>query len=556
MALRLDPMTGQMVEEDEDPALGLPARPMAPLEQGPGAAAPAAPPPQVPGVVVQPPPDETHTRTSGWERKGPQENRTFVEADPGVTATREKLAEAQGKQVEALKQEHTAALQKHDADIEAAEAQRKKLEAEAEAERKRTEENSRAVAAAMAEDKRRQAEMEKAGNITSYWADRSTGSRVLAGILVGLSSWAHSRMGGQGPSPAYKILQDAIAQDHELKLQRFRASKDYQALSAEEKKNAETEYDRQLTREDRAKEKLATAQAGIHAKKSARPGLVAGHEKLVAELEAKNAENDLKDRQFYAVKVTREGEQRTQRGGSTDTFNVRSASAAGGQLKPSSEDLSSVASLSGSITGLRQTADLIDKNPKAWSEVRQNNLDWRRVEAAEAKIPGAKMVRGVGQLTGVANVAPEEGLKSVDAKAVHRQVTATREAIAKMSGGVITDSDRTSADNRLALAAVSEPREAAKLLREVASDLGPKLDLILQNRQIAVPAGVLPTEKGKPAPEKPTEKPKATSTDIKPRSKDAAEWITGARRWLDGDGKKASAAARAKVRARIQELSR
>ena len=58
--------------------------------------------------------------------------------------------------------------------------------------------------------------------ITDYWADRSTGSRIMSAITIGLAGFGQSISGQQGPNPAVQMLQADM--DRDLKIKQERAA--------------------------------------------------------------------------------------------------------------------------------------------------------------------------------------------------------------------------------------------------------------------------------------------------------------------------------------------
>lgn len=165
------------------------------------------------------------------------------------------------------------------------------------------------------------------------------------------------------------------------------------------------------------------------------------------------------------------------------------------RLNPSTEDLAGVNNAADAIKRLDRTLGVIDQDPKAWGEYRQNNLSWKKSQAMD-NIPGLKQLRAGAQVVGAANVAPEQGLKSENAKDIHRAIDQLRTSIAKGFGGVITTGDRDAADSLLALAAVSEPKAAQRLLLQAREKLVNGVRFTISNRKMAVPEGVLPPAGG------------------------------------------------------------
>lgn len=73
---------------------------------------------------------------------------------------------------------------------------------------------------------RRAAEMEKAGDIRSLWADQSTPTRILKGIAAAISNGAVARIGGTGMGPVAMQIQKEIENDLGIKKSRLQTAID------------------------------------------------------------------------------------------------------------------------------------------------------------------------------------------------------------------------------------------------------------------------------------------------------------------------------------------
>lgn len=135
---------------------------------------------------------------------------------------------------------------------------------------------------------------------------------------------------------------------------------------------------------------------------------------------------------------------------------------ANGGLGPNGKPLASEAAdrvglLNGGLDNLNRLESIIKENPNAWNEYRANMANWKQAEAAD-KIPGAKQLRAAGQATGMVNVSPDQGLKSLAAKEIHRLNEELKSALAKARGGAITAADADAIEREQAMLSTT-PKE-------------------------------------------------------------------------------------------------
>jgi hypothetical protein len=126
--------------------------------------------------------------------------------------------------------------------------------------------------------------------------------------------------------------------------------------------------------------------------------------------------------------------------------------------------------------------DQIKKDPAAWKEYRDNNESWQRAEAAK----GSHLInpiRTIGQISGFANVAPEQGLTTDSARTLHQRQEKLNTGIAKGFGGVITEGDRAAAASQQGNLSL-DPAQKIKQLKELRDSVEAKRNEYISNRGV------------------------------------------------------------------------
>jgi hypothetical protein len=158
---------------------------------------------------------------------------------------------------------------------------------------------------------------------------------------------------------------------------------------------------------------------------------------------------------------------------------VTGAGAGGGH--PTGTDVEHVNRLQTDLANLDRTIETIRSNPKAWKEYRDNAEAWKRKEAAGQNSSTYRGARGFFQGVGIADVTPDQGLKTDAGREVHKGMEAVTTSVAKSYGGVITESDRGAANASIATLG-SDPQQALKTLQQIRGNLTASRDNFLRNR--------------------------------------------------------------------------
>jgi hypothetical protein len=158
------------------------------------------------------------------------------------------------------------------------------------------------------------------------------------------------------------------------------------------------------------------------------------------------------------------------------------------------EDVKATNQLDGDIEKLNRTINQIQQKPSAWNEYRANTENWMRKEKMGEGVVG-KVVRPLAQGAGMADIAPEQGLKTDAGRAVHQGMAQVQTSIAKGYGGVITEGDRSAAGSELAQLGLT-PKQAVETLSRTR-------DMLIKNRDAFRQRGVQPPSPAAPAPIQP-----------------------------------------------------
>lgn len=149
---------------------------------------------------------------------------------------------------------------------------------------------------------------------------------------------------------------------------------------------------------------------------------------------------------------------------------------------PNAVDFKELARLDGDLKNIDRAIATIQKDPKAWMGYRNNQERWQRQEVASGAGGSTTLyggVRRIGQGLGIADVAPEQGLKTDNEKLLQQVMTGAKNSIAKGYGGVITESDRQSAGSEMSELA-QDPAQQIQTLLRVRERLQTGKDLFIQ----------------------------------------------------------------------------
>lgn len=467
MPRKFNPATGQW-EEDLTPPAGL-------MNAQPPPVAPATPP-VVPPVSIFPPKPASETSTV----------RT-VES-PQSAAARTQLAVARGANAnaqEALGATEAAeatALQPVAADkvktLEQAQADAAAVKAETE--RKRAEHLSGRKAQIEDEAKAQV----KSGNAKEDLLGDGWGA-FLAALLQGIGQAAHQLGGGQGASPAERVLDKRIAGHKEKLLAEWQAKKDVRELKDKDFAAYEqAQRDKQEEISKDVQKQLAIYQARIEKvsaqfapEKKARMT-----EAGIAATRAADAKEDLDAASRFDMKIA---------------HTERSADPAAALAKPpptaSTEDVEKVKGNEEAARDLEELAEKIEKAGKSWKNLQDADMKQQREERGnikgygvgaiagniESQLP-AGLYRAVGATPG--GVSVEDKLRDDKAaQDIWRGIEAVKTKIAKGYGGAITGPDAQRAGAELGVQG-QDTEGMAATLRKRASDHRAKAEEMRRQR--------------------------------------------------------------------------
>lgn len=307
--------------------------------------------------------------------------------------------------------------------------------------------------------------------------------RAFGAALMGIGDAAANAIAvQQGRAPSSNTFREVINQDFQLQRERIERLDDKVAMARTGLKDAEAAREQMLAQVDaRAAATYKRLEALGRARLSAMKLGKVDIDGNAAILEARKEEQEARARAIAGLtkKIQGPTEQITDR---------RTAEAK--PPTPGAEDVSNANRLQNDITKLERTIEMIEKNPDAWNEYRANDESWRRTEAgSKNKLVGT--VRAVGQIAGLADIAPEQGLKGGEAKVIHQGMAQTKTGIAKGYGGVITEPDRQAADSELASLNNSAKEQAASL-RKVLDLYRKNLEAYQTNRGVRLPGAAMP----------------------------------------------------------------
>lgn len=308
-------------------------------------------------------------------------------------------------------------------------------------------------------------------------ANRSTGDKIMSRIALALTAGANAYLGIPGNELADRLQHD-VAMDFERQKIALHSKEQIAKWKKEGVKDLYDKLQMELGALD-VKHGKALAAVG---KKAEAMALRAG----VPEAQARQNVVTAKTAEGEAAKNL-EAQQRYERHANSrkDSSSSTQVTSAHGTVKPGSEDVKATTDVDDGIKTLDRLIADIEKHPQAWNEYRGNVEDWKRSEAI-SKVPVVGQGRAVAQGVGGANVAPEQGLKTAEAKRIHQQQESLNTALAKKMGGVITEGDVARVMTQQSNMALS-PKEKLEQLKQF------KEDLIARRKAYEGNRGVLPS---------------------------------------------------------------
>jgi hypothetical protein len=304
-----------------------------------------------------------------------------------------------------------------------------------------------------------------------FYSSERGGNKVLSAIMAGLGAAA---AGPGGHNQALAIIEKKISDDFKLQQANILKSRDELDLAkgdVDMARQLKADKLADLTLKRAAADDAAAAQLrsvlakqGVPAAEIETDARVIGLHKQAAERRAAFLDNTRSRVQTQTVRRMTE---------------ATGAGAGGGH--PTGTDVEHVNRLNTDLANLDRTIDTIRSNPKAWAEYRDNAEAWKRKEAAGANSSSFRGARGFFQGVGLADVTPDQGLKTDSAREVHKGMEAVNTSIAKSYGGVVTDGDRSAASASIA-AMGSDPKQALKTLQQIRGNLVASRDNFLRNR--------------------------------------------------------------------------
>jgi hypothetical protein len=306
----------------------------------------------------------------------------------------------------------------------------------------------------------------------NYWDSLTTGQQVQSRIAAFMGGFVQGVNGGQ--NVALQSLMSAADRDFEQQKAQLGKSE----RSAEWASKGVTDLYGQMQHDLAALEvkhglalKAVAAKAQSALIRAGIPAAEAANDATVQGLMAGSYAKDLAAKQRYEQHYDR---QQTQKAESQTT------AAKGG--KPEHGDVKEVADADDALRNIDSMIDQIKKDPAAWKEYRDNNESWQRAEAAK----GSHLInpiRTIGQISGFANVAPEQGLTTDSARTLHQRQEKLNTGIAKGFGGVITEGDRAAAASQQGNLSL-DPAQKIKQLKELRDSVEAKRNEYISNRGV------------------------------------------------------------------------
>lgn len=177
-------------------------------------------------------------------------------------------------------------------------------------------------------------------------------------------------------------------------------------------------------------------------------------------------------------------------------ISANAARARAGEKAPAGT-ITEVANIDATMRAVGELKDLIKAKPEAWGRYRKNAEAWQRKEIGSSggivdQIIGAP--RRIAQVAGLADIAPEQGLKNdPDALKIHQGMEKMLTGAAKAFGGVITASDIQRAQSQIATLGM-DPDQALEYVQTTFDDLARKRGFFDKNARgdFSKPAGPSP----------------------------------------------------------------
>ena len=340
----------------------------------------------------------------------------------------------------------------------------------------------------------------------ALFADQESGKRAMLGIGLAVAAFAsataaraNAMLGGQGRGPDY--VGDIIDADIARQKDKIKGLSD-RVVMAKTGLGEAHEARRIMLAEVDAKG-LAMAE---RAKRLAESNLLSqGLSKADVEKHAAYIAADKKS-QEYKEHIAGQAAESISKNYQADTVTTRTTDPTAKAPTPTGADVDAVNQVEAGIAKADRLLAHLEKNPSAWGEYRDNQERWQRREAAKGNAI-TNTIRTTFQVGGLADIAPEQGLKTADGKAVHQGMSELRMLLAKEGGGVVTEPDRNDAGTRLASLALS-PDEAKATIQRVRETLARSRDAYIKNRGVvpgsALTAPPAPPNVGNPPPPSPS----------------------------------------------------
>jgi len=393
------------------------------------------PPPGVPQVNLMYPPRPERTQRSDWSRQTTKET-----MDPNALEAMSRAEAAQAEAQAARRREAEAAAEagRRAAEEEEKQAAEKEAFLRRENELRTQREQGRAQLNAALDDDVKQLAAD--AKPTDFWEDRGAPAKVLSAFLVGLGGFA---AGPNNRNSAMDILQDAMARDRQLKMDRFQNRKDIVALRRTnlDAYNAETErMAGLLAKQDAVKGEIMARQAGAIAKRMGIP-------EAQAKAEAIRAASQQQWEMYKQGEYAKLNQKTVENRGGSVTVNdpgKPTGGAVGGIFGPGGKPIASTgdpkkdATVNEGIKEYRQLRDIMSRLRENYKQGRvlpgTDAAEERKAMASEAKVlynsmkaklgalsgPDAKLIEGVvgsGDAflyTGDPGVRVDKGLEGLD----------------------------------------------------------------------------------------------------------------------------------------------
>lgn len=306
-----------------------------------------------------------------------------------------------------------------------------------------------------------------------FWANKSTAMRVGSALANAMGAFGASI--NHTANFALEILNKEMDDDHRLQVDQMKqlSDDDVRARTGiQDVAQARQQALVGLTIKDAAKDRLIARSLEAAGAKSANENYKTAVDAHVARLRQEADEKDaaaqseLRNQALAMAPKTSTTTTTTKK--TVEGAGIGGKGAGSGDAALNAADAAS--KLDSDIGSLDNVLATIQAHPKAWDEYRNNSESWARKEKSSASSGGAREVRGFLQGVGLADISPEQGLKSGDAKLIHQGMQNALTSIAKGYGGVITQGDRDAAAAGLAVLS-QNPAEAMRTLQKIRAEL-------------------------------------------------------------------------------------